>query len=70
MDNETLELLAAIEQLAAAEREAPAFDISPQYARDVDAVMALPENQSGAHRESFWRKYEFCRRHFARATAP
>lgn len=60
----------ALAAIDAAEREvaaAPSIEISEQYARDIAAVMALPQNQDGADKSHIWPIYEFCRNHFAKA---
>lgn len=59
--------LAAIDE---AEREVAAagpIEITEQHARDIAAVMALPQNQDGADKSHIWRIYEYCRTHFAKA---
>ena len=59
--------IAALEAAETAERNAPPFPITPQYAALIEALVALPQNQDGADKSWVWPAYEFCRRHFAAA---
>lgn len=59
--------LAALDAAEAAERHAPPFVITEQYARDIAAISALPQNQNGADKSWVWPAYRFCRRHFQSA---
>lgn len=64
MDPSVQQALAAIDAAEAAVRRAPPFVVTEQHARDIAAVMALPENQDGADKSSLWRRFAFVRRHF------
>jgi len=59
--------LAALDEAERVERQAPGRDLDPEYARDIAAVMARPENQDGADKSGRWAIHEFCWRHFANA---
>jgi hypothetical protein len=43
------------------------FEITTDYAQDIEAIRSRPDNQDGADKSWVWRSYEFCRRHFQRA---
>jgi hypothetical protein len=67
MEPDVDELLRAIEALERTERDQAPVRLSAQYLADIEAVMALPQNQDGADKSWIWPAYEFCRRHFASA---
>jgi hypothetical protein len=67
MDPRVQQALAAIDAAEESVRRAPPFEITEQHARDIAAVMAMPENQDGADKSFIWPIYEFCRTHFAKA---
>ena len=57
----------ALEAIDEAEREVAAagpLEITEQYARDIAAVMALPQNQDGADKSRVWPRYEHMMRHW------
>lgn len=58
----------ALDAIAAAERQVAAMPPSAltlDYLADIERVMALPENQSGADKSWVWPRYEAIRRRFA-----
>ena len=42
------------------------FEITADYAQDIEAIRSRPDNQDGVDKSWVWRSYEFCRRHFQR----
>lgn len=64
MEPRLREALAAIDAAEAEVQRAPPFEITAQHARDIAAVMALPENRDGADKSSVWRRFVAVRRHF------
>jgi hypothetical protein len=64
VDPDLQRALAAIDEaVQEVAREGP-FEITDQYARDIAAVMELPQNQEGADKSHVWRIWAACRLHF------
>lgn len=60
----------AIDAIEAAERDVaslPPIRLSADHLADVERVMALPENRSGADKNWLWPTYVAMRQHFANA---
>lgn len=44
----------------------PEYAITPDFARMIERVLALPENQDGADKSWVWPAWQYLRRHFRR----
>jgi hypothetical protein len=64
MDPLTRHAIEAIERIEREVAAMPPIELSPEYLADIERVMALPENQSGADKGWVWPAYEFLRSHF------
>jgi len=60
----------ALAAIDGAERDVAAagpIEITSEYARDIAAVEALPQNQDGADKSHIWAIWAACRLHFMKA---
>ena len=64
VDPHVARALAAIDEAERAVAAAGPVEITAQYARDIAAVMALPQNQDGADKSHIWAIWAACRQHF------
>lgn len=67
MDARVRAALQAIDEAVEATRLEQQFEITPQHAADIAAMMAWPENRDGAVKDGIWAIYIACRVHFASA---
>ncbi len=67
MDARVRAALQAIDEAVEATLAEQQFEVTPQHAADIAAMMAWPENQDGAVKDGIWETYVWCRAHFASA---